>query len=147
MCDVLAFEIDQTTRVIDDHGGFVAWCPYASRHPFEVELAPRRHAADFAALDEPQARALGELLSRVLRALDVALAGADLNVCLSLAPSTQSFTRGRDGLEQLEQYWHWRLEILPRLLPLGGFELGTDLIINPTAPEDAAAHLRGLLRR
>jgi len=145
VCDIVSFEVEHSERVIDDEGDFVAWCPYASRYPFAVELASRRHSPYFGLLDEVQALALAELLARVLRVLDKALRGADMNLCLSLSPSTQSFARGRHGLEQLDQLWHWRIELIPRLLPLGGFELGTDLVINPTAPEAAAAHLRGLI--
>jgi UDPglucose--hexose-1-phosphate uridylyltransferase len=146
VCDILAFEVEDNSRVVDHEGDFIAWCPYASKHPFEVQIASRRHAPFFAALDEARARALAELLVRMLRALDEALSGGDLNLCLSLAPSTQSFTKGRLDVEHLEQFWHWRIELVPRLLPFGGFELGTDLIINPTAPEAAAQHLRSLLR-
>ena len=145
VCDIVTFETTQSERVIDDEGDFVAWCPYASRYPFEVQLASRRHSPFFISLDEPQAGALAQLLSRVLKALDTALRGADMNLCLSLSPSTQSFTHGKHGLEQLEHFWHWRIELIPRLLPLGGFELGTDLVINPTAPEAAAGHLRSLI--
>lgn len=145
VCDIVSFENSQSERVIDDEGDFIAWCPYASRYPFEVQLASRRHSPFFVNLDETQARQLAELLSRVLKALDVALRGADMNLCLSLSPSTQSFARGKHGLEQLDQFWHWRIELIPRLLPFGGFELGTDLVINPTAPEAAAAHLRGII--
>jgi len=145
VCDVVTFESVQSERVIDDEGDFIAWCPYAIRYPFEVQLASRRHSPFFMNLDEAQAGALAQLLSRVMKALDIALRGADMNLCLSLSPSTQSFARGRHGLEQLDQFWHWRIELIPRLLTLGGFELGTDLVINPTAPEAAAAHLRSLI--
>jgi len=145
VCDIVAFELETATRIVDDEPDFVAWCPYASRYPFEIQLAPRRHSAHFTALGDNQALSLAHLLSRCLRALDKALQQADLNLCLSLSPSTQSFARGHDGLDQLDQFWHWRIELIPRLLPLGGFELGTDLVINPTAPEAAAAHLRALL--
>lgn len=145
VCDILRFELEAQHRVVAQQGDFVAWCPYASRNPFEVQISPRTHQPYYTAIDDGGARALAELLSRVMRALDEALLGADLNLCLSLSPSTQSFTKGRAGLEQLEAFWHWRIELIPRLLPFGGFELGTDLAINPTAPEDAAAHLRKLI--
>lgn len=145
VCDIISYEVAETVRVIDDEGDFVAWCPYASRYPFEVQIASRQHSPHFTQIDEPRAQALATLLSRTLHALDKALRGADLNLCLSLSPSTQSFARGKYGLEQLDQFWHWRIELIPRLLPLGGFELGTDLVINPTSPEDAAAHLRTLI--
>ena len=39
-------------------------------------------------------------------------------------------------------YYHWHLELLPRLATIAGFELGTGYYINPTAPEVAAAALR-----
>jgi len=38
--------------------------------------------------------------------------------------------------------FHWHLELIPRLHQAAGFEWGTDLIINPTAPEQAAAIYR-----
>ena len=40
------------------------------------------------------------------------------------------------------EYYHWHLEILPRLTIIAGFELGSGYYINPTAPELAAESLR-----
>lgn len=148
-CDMLDFETQDHSghnghRLVDHEGPFVAWCPYASARPFEVHVASRKHASRFAPTEE-DALALSRLLGRVLRALDVALSGADTNLILDLPPSPDLVGRGATGLEHLAESWHWRLEIVPRLLPYGGFELGTDIHINPTAPEDAAAHLRQLI--
>jgi len=39
-------------------------------------------------------------------------------------------------------YYHWHLEILPKLTKMAGFEWGTGFFINPTPPEEAAAYLR-----
>lgn len=146
VCDMLDFETQNDTRhrLVAAEGGFIAWCPYASARPFEVHLAPRRHAARFTLSDE-DALQLSKLLGRVLRALGVALANADLNLVLDLAPSPDQIGRGHHGLSHLNEAWHWRLEVVPRLLPYGGFELGTGTLINPTTPEDAAAHLRMLI--
>lgn len=145
-CDILDFETQGETRhrLVDAEGAFVAWCPYASARPFEVHLASRRHAARFAPSDE-DALHLSKLLGRVLRALGVALANTDLNLVLDLAPSPDQVGRGHHGLTHLSDAWHWRLLVIPRLLPYGGFELGTETLINPTAPEDTAAHLRMLI--
>lgn len=142
-CDMIEFEAqgESRHRLVDAEAGFIAWCPYASARPFEVHIAPRRHAARYAPTDE-DALNLSRLLGRVLRALGVALANADLNLVLELAPSPDQVGRGHHGLTHLNEAWHWRLVVIPRILPYGGFELGTETIINPTAPEDAAAHLR-----
>ncbi|MCC6623487.1 MAG: galactose-1-phosphate uridylyltransferase [Deltaproteobacteria bacterium] len=148
LCDIVHHETHDKARVVEVSGGvdagFVAWCPYASRHPFEVWIAPRRHSPDFAALGADEARELARILKGVLRGLDAALMGADVNLLLSLAPSAKSFTREREGLEHAELWWHWHLELVPRLTSYGGYELATGVVINPTAPEDAAEHLRSL---
>ena len=41
---------------------------------------------------------------------------------------------------------HWRIEILPRVNPLAGVELATQIFINPISPNRAAQQLSiGLL--
>jgi UDPglucose--hexose-1-phosphate uridylyltransferase len=40
------------------------------------------------------------------------------------------------------QYYHWHIEIMPKLTKVAGFEWGTGFYINPTPPEDAATFLR-----
>jgi len=40
------------------------------------------------------------------------------------------------------RYYHWHLEIMPRLSKPAGFEWGTGFYINPMPPEKAAAILR-----
>ena len=40
------------------------------------------------------------------------------------------------------EHFCWRIDILPRLTQLAGFELGTGVEINIIAPERAAAELR-----
>ncbi len=44
----------------------------------------------------------------------------------------------------LPHHYHWHLELMPKLTKVAGFEWGTGFYINPTPPEEAAAHLRGV---
>ena len=39
-------------------------------------------------------------------------------------------------------YYHWHLEVYPRLSIWAGFEKSTGIFINVVLPEDAAKHLR-----
>lgn len=142
VCDILRFERDARARLVDAEPGFVAWCPYASRHPFEVWIAPTRHQADFTALADHELAPLATLVKRVLGRVHLALAGADTNIMVQQAPSQHAYTATRDPL--MADAYHWHLEIVPRIQPYGGFELGSEMIINPTPPEEAAAHLRSL---
>jgi len=39
-------------------------------------------------------------------------------------------------------YYHWHIELIPKLTKVAGFEWGTGFYINPTSPEEAARYLR-----
>lgn len=39
-------------------------------------------------------------------------------------------------------YYHWHIEVIPKLTKVAGFEWGTGFYINPTAPEIAADFLK-----
>jgi UDPglucose--hexose-1-phosphate uridylyltransferase len=43
--------------------------------------------------------------------------------------------------ENTEPYYHWHIEILPKLAQVAGFEWGAGWYINTVAPEHAAAVL------
>jgi UDPglucose--hexose-1-phosphate uridylyltransferase len=40
------------------------------------------------------------------------------------------------------EYYHWHIEIMPKLTKIAGFEWGSGFYINPTPPEEAAEFLR-----
>jgi UDPglucose--hexose-1-phosphate uridylyltransferase len=39
-------------------------------------------------------------------------------------------------------YYHWHIEIIPKLTRVAGFEWATGFHINPTPPEESAKFLR-----
>ena len=39
-------------------------------------------------------------------------------------------------------YYHWHVEIMPKLTKVAGFEWATGFYLNPTSPEEAAQVLR-----
>jgi UDPglucose--hexose-1-phosphate uridylyltransferase len=39
-------------------------------------------------------------------------------------------------------FYHWHVEIIPKLTKVAGFEWATGFYVNPTAPEEAAQVLR-----
>ncbi len=44
--------------------------------------------------------------------------------------------------EPVNDYYHWHIEIMPKLTKIAGFEWGSGFYINPTPPEEATAFLR-----
>lgn len=143
-CDVIDFELESRERIVEVTERYAAFCPYASRHAFEVQIYPRDHAHDFTRLSEEDASELARLLQRTLRRLGAALERPDYNIGLHTAPSPSTFARAHHDIDGMDLFWHWRLEVIPRLQRYGGFEIAADVHINAVAPEDAAAHLRSV---
>ena len=138
-CDVLAEEA-AGPRVVARTAGFVAFVPFAARFPYEVHLAPARHAPSLLDLAGAERVELAGLLRTVVRGYD-RLFGFPLPYVMSML---QAPTDGA-GHEPVS---HLRLEFTPlhrtadKLKYLAGSELGAGAFINDVAPEDAAARLR-----
>jgi UDPglucose--hexose-1-phosphate uridylyltransferase len=126
--DIVQEEVRRRARIVAIDDEAVLLCPYASRHPYELMLAPRRRRERFQD-DGPTGAAL---LHRGLSLLRERFgASPPVSLWVRTAP------RGADR-------FCWRIDIVPRLTRAGGFELATGIASNPVAPEQAAAELRGL---
>ncbi len=143
-CDVVNYELEARERIVEVTERYAAFCPYASRHPFEVLIYPRQHEHDFTRISDASARELARLLKRTLERLRRALSGPAFNLGLHTTPSLSTIARAHHDLDGMDLFWHWRLELIPRINSYGGFEITADVHINPVAPEEAAAHLRTL---
>jgi UDPglucose--hexose-1-phosphate uridylyltransferase len=106
--------------VVAERDGLVLACPYASRLPYELVIAPARpRAGAFADALLPAALVLlGESIRRLH-----AVGEGPLNAWL-------------------HDSGDWHVEVLPRRAVLAGIELGAGVYVNPLPPEEAAARLR-----
>jgi UDPglucose--hexose-1-phosphate uridylyltransferase len=132
-CDVVRQERRSRQRVILERGGFVALAPFAPRFPFETWILPTHHRAAFEESGVEELRGLAAMLGEFMRRLSETLNSPPFNFMLHTAPLRM------DGLE----YFHWHLEVIPKLSNVAGFEWGSGFFINPMPPENAAAALRG----
>jgi UDPglucose--hexose-1-phosphate uridylyltransferase len=138
-CDMIIEETDQNQRIVYENAQFIAFCPFASRFPFEIWVLPKRHSPDFDAIDDNALYELADVLKTTLKKLTVALNDPDYNLCLHSGP-----IRWKHGAywHTIDQDFHWHIEIMPRITALAGFEWGTGFYKNPTPPEKAAEYLR-----
>ncbi len=141
-CDIIAQELGNQSRIVAKDADYVTWCPYASRFPFEMCVAPLRHDADYASLDDGRLFSLARHLREVIRRMKASLNDPPYNFLLHTAPSYHLLNRRPGYWSTIEMDWHWHIEILPRLVKTAGFEWGSGFYINPTPPEDAARFLR-----
>ena len=141
-------ELSANERVIYSSERFVVYCPFASRFPYQVEIVPR-FDVDFDRLDDASlfefadlSRATARTLQEASRrALSTCGASLDYNVILRATPLRLS-----ESLEPARGYLRPRLVFLPSLVKKAGYEIGTQIDINPIAPETAARSLQALWR-
>jgi UDPglucose--hexose-1-phosphate uridylyltransferase len=131
-CDILRQELDDGIRVIDENEDFVVISPYAPRFPFETWLLPKNHDSCFEDAQKREYQNLSSILKRLLQKLGRVLDRPAYNMVVHNSTVTDAYN----------DYYHWHLEILPKLSEVAGFEWGTGFHINPVTPEDAARHLR-----
>ncbi len=140
-CDIIREELSQGYRVVYENDGFLAFCPFASRFPFEMCILPKRHNPDFHSLNHDEMMQLSETFIAVMKKLAVALNAPQYNFVLHTGPVRWP----RMGYwVTLDYDYHWHIEIMPKLTLVAGFEWGTGFYINPTIPEEAAEFLRNI---
>ncbi len=131
-CTMIAEEIASQVRVVQESDYFLALCPFASKAAYEVRIFPKRHSSLFGEINAEEEIDLAVLLKSTLQRLALVLEDPDYNYYI------RSVTIG-DGQVQ---FYHWYLSIMPRTSHQAGFELGTGIFINTTAPESCAEELR-----
>ena len=139
--DILRHEQCDGRRVVFENAGFLVFCPFASRFPFELCILPKRQAADFPTVKPEEKLQLAEALKITLGKLSRGLQQPQYNLILQTAPLRAGHRRS-GYWDTIDQDFRWHLEILPRLTQTAGFEWGTGFYINPMPPEQSAAYLR-----
>ncbi len=140
-CDILRQESQDSSRMILQNKSFFAFCPFASRTPFEIWILPKKHRADFWKMDPGDYADLAGILKTLLAKIKELLGDPPYNFILHTAPYRHKRKEGY--WRTIEEDYHWYFQISPKLTHLAGFEWGTGMYINPTPPEDAADLLRG----
>ncbi len=134
LCDIVVQEMEQKVRIVEESGEFLACAPYAPRFPFETWIIPKRHQCAYEMMERDQARALAAIFRRTLRRLNLALENPPFNYIVHSA----AFQEGA------ADFFHWHIEIMPKLTKVAGFEWGSGFYINPTPPEESAKYMREL---
>ena len=130
-CDLISQELAYGKRIIYQNDGYVALAPYASRSPFETWIFPKTHEPHFYPPRE-NFSGLADILQRILKQMDKILDVPPYNFVIHTSILH----------DDMKEYYHWHLELLPKLTKIAGFEWGSGFYINPTPPEEAARFMR-----
>ncbi len=124
--DLLQQEVRRRERIVAIDSEAVLLAAWAGRVPYQLMIIPRRPRMRFEEDGPTGAALLHDALNRLRRRLGHRAA---VNLWVRTAP------RGAE-------HFCWRIDIVPRLTHLAGFELGTGVGLNVVTPERAAAELR-----
>ncbi len=146
ICDMIEQERKEIKRVVYETENFICFCPYASRFIFEMFIAPKKikHSHTIMALEEGNIFEMGIILKRVLKALSLAVEESPFNLVLHTAPFFRTKRRGYGAT--IKEDFHWHIHIFPRITKQAGLELGSEIFINFTPPEEAAEFLRSKIK-
>lgn len=131
-CDIVKQEISAKIRLISEDDSFIAIAPFAARFPFETWIMPKRHASSFEDIQKKDISQLAVVMKDILQRMNKILVNPPYNFILHNSPLNMNNL----------PYYHWHIEIIPKLTRVAGFEWGTGFHINPTLPEDATKYLR-----
>jgi UDPglucose--hexose-1-phosphate uridylyltransferase len=144
-CDLLQQELAEQVRTVDWDDMFAAFCPYASRVPYETWLLPISHHCSFEenlTTEKAQLR-LARLLKSVLRRLEVVAPAYHL--VLHTCPNVSAKFERSGNWQTLAEDFHWHIEILPLIPSKSKSYSLKETYYNSLAPEKAARELRKLV--
>jgi len=130
LCTTIDAEESVGHRVVYADERVQVICPFWSGTPFEMLVIPRAHGPHLHRATPPDLYAVGRALRRSLAMLRDRLGAVAYNVVFHSAPYRAS------------EPYHWHVHIWPKLTTQAGFEMGTGVLINIVAPEQAAEELQ-----
>ena len=125
-CDVIRRE-RRSPRLVYDDGVAVAFTPYASQYNYELWVMPARHIDNITQMNAAERLSFARVFKRALKKI----------TRLGL-PYNYYFHQVVHDEDQ-----HLYFKITPRGSVWAGVEIGSGIIINPVAPEEAARYYRG----
>jgi UDPglucose--hexose-1-phosphate uridylyltransferase len=129
-CDIIKKE-RKSPRFIMENANFVAFAPYASINPIEFWITPKKHETTLLSMSQAEVRMFAEALKACLHGLEELVNDPPYNYGFHLATNKDA-----------SKYYHWHVEVYPKLATWAGFEKSTGIYINTVTPETAAESLR-----
>ncbi|MBU2007774.1 DUF4931 domain-containing protein [Patescibacteria group bacterium] len=124
-CDIITKEMKSPRKIFEDKY-IAAFTPYASQYHYESWIFTKRHLDNITELNDNEFKSFAKLLKKIL--IKISELNLSFNYFLHQSISDDN--------------QHFYLKIQPRDSIWAGVELGSGLIINSIAPEQAAKFFR-----
>ncbi len=132
-CDIIKKEQKDKKRIIYEDKSIIAFLPFASKEPFQVNIFPKKHIPCFEDSSKDILLGVSSVLGKVLNKIKKELNDPDYNFFIHTAPVFDKIK---------SPHYHWHIEVIPRSNISAGFELETGVEINSVFPEEGAKILK-----
>ncbi|NPA82668.1 MAG: galactose-1-phosphate uridylyltransferase [Epsilonproteobacteria bacterium] len=141
--DIVNEELRLEKRVVCKNDHFIAFLPYASFFPFEIFITSLNGVCSIKALNYDRIISLSEILKEVFIKLYKVLGDFDFNMIFKNSPPITKQT-DPNYFYEIDSFYRFYIQITPRLYKFAGFEIATNMHINPLSPEEASFKLKNI---
>lgn len=138
---MIDYEVKEKKRIVFENDQFIAFCPFVSKFPYEVRIFPKESSPNFEKITDDSLDLLAETTVSVLKKINNSLFSPDYNIFIHTAPIEEEPVLGKKDIHF--EFYHWHIEIIPKISIQAGFELGSGVDINVVDPDKAAETLNG----
>ncbi|MBM2820352.1 MAG: galactose-1-phosphate uridyl transferase, Gal-1-P uridylyltransferase [Candidatus Berkelbacteria bacterium] len=125
-------EKSRNIRVVAENNDFLAFTFFAARFPFEIWILPKKHQLSFETIPAGERENMARVIYEVLGMLNKTLRFPPFNWWIHTSPRQ----------DHVGNFYHWHMEIAPRVSKFGGYEMGSGIVIDVVSPELAAQFLK-----
>lgn len=144
LCDCIQQENEEEKRLVDRNSDFIAFCPFASRSPYELWVLPIRHSSSFEKdLAEPVlVKSLAAFLKSCLQRIQNI--SPILHFVIHTEPNLEARKHSADWWSTVREDYHWHIELHPDVEGERRYLGSEGFYFNPIPAEEAALVLRAL---
>jgi UDPglucose--hexose-1-phosphate uridylyltransferase len=132
-CKMLKIEKENKQRIVYENDEFIVMTFFAARFPFEMWIVPKSHQSQFETISYETQTFLADAMKTAFDKLNKALNFPPFNYWIHTQPHHAG---------EAADYYHWHVEIAPRVSKFGGYEMGSGIVIDVVSPEVAASFLK-----
>jgi UDPglucose--hexose-1-phosphate uridylyltransferase len=132
-CVMIEHEKKIKSRIVYENKEAIVFAPFVSREPFELRVFPKKHFSCFEDTPDGVMEMMVDALQASLNKMERKLGDPDYNFFIHTAPILNKKKYG---------YYHWHIEVQPKISISAGFELSTGIEITVVDPDDAAKILK-----
>lgn len=135
-CAMIEEEKKQGIRIVAENEDFICFTFFASRFPFEMWAMPKKHQAKFTEITLTERENFSKVIFDAINKLNSSIKFPPFNWWIHSTPARENH------IEDLNEFYHWHMEIAPRVSKFGGYEMGSGIVIDVVSPELAAQFLK-----